>query len=152
MVKKTTEKTTETPVKKELVVKDVYYLGVGRRREAVARVQLSVEGDKSISVNGMPVEKYFQGEIAKYTYLEPLKATNNLNRFTISVKVNGSGQKGQLGAMVHGIARALLKVDEEKYRSILRKKGLVTRDPRTRERRKVGLGGKARREKQSPKR
>lgn len=151
MVKKVIEKTIEVEEKKP-AVKDQYYTAVGRRREAVARVQLSVEGDKSITVNGIPVEKYFYGEAAKQIYLEPLRTTNNLNRFTIRVKVNGSGNMGQLGAMVHGISRALLLVDPEKYKTMLRNKGLLTRDPRTRERRKVGLGGKARREKQSPKR
>ena len=81
----------------------------------------------------------------------PLKATSSVDRFAISIKVSGGGKKGQLGAIVHGISRALVLVDEAN-KKILRSLGLITRDPRVKERRKVGTGGKARREKQSPKR
>ncbi len=128
-----------------------YYLGIGRRKEAVARVKLTLDKGPML-VNGMPIEKYFSGEIAKKLYLEPFRTTNTLNHFGVNIKVYGSGNKGQLGAVVHGISRALLVVDTPKYRSILKDKGFLTRDPRTRERRKVGTGGKARRAKQSPKR
>lgn len=131
--------------------KPSYYLGVGRRREAVARVKLTLDKGPML-VNGMPIEKYFSGEVAKKFYLEPFRTTNTLNHFGVDIKVFGSGNKGQLGAVVHGIARALLAVDTPKYRSLLKSKGFLTRDPRTRERRKVGRGGKARRAKQSPKR
>lgn len=149
-VKKETPKKEETVVK-EPVSKAKYYTGVGRRKSAVARAQLLLEGDKSITVNGISVEKYFSSMVAKQLFFEPLKTTNNLARFTIKIKVEGSGNMGQLGAAIHAMSRALLEVDP-KYRAVLRKKGLLTRDPRVRERRKVGRGGKARRAKQSPKR
>jgi small subunit ribosomal protein S9 len=103
-------------------------------------------------VNNIPVEKYFSSALFENIYSEPFKITNTQGRFTVDVKISGSGNKGQLKAMVHGIARALVLVDPEKNKTILRRRGLLTRDPRTRERRKIGHGGKARREKQSPKR
>lgn len=149
------KKKTEEPKTKEIkITKDhkAYYVGTGRRREAVAQVRLTTGGSGEIIVNEKPVEKYFTANLAKQIYLEPFRATDTMDRFTVTVKVRGSGQKGQLIAMVHGISRALLVVDNDKYRTILRRKGFLTRDPRTRERRKVGHGGKARREKQSPKR
>ena len=79
------------------------------------------------------------------------KIIDNKNRFAISIKTSGGGKNGQLEAIVHGISRSLSKVDEN-YRSALKKNGFLTRDPRKKERRKVGTGGKARRAKQSPKR
>ncbi len=118
----------------------------------MARVKLSLDGEKNIIVNGKPIEEYFQGEICKHIYLEPLRTTNTVGRYTIAIKVEGSGKNSQLGAVVHGIARALNKADSDKFHTTLRHKGMLTRDSRTRERRKVGHGGKARRAKQSPKR
>lgn len=151
--------------KKPAVPSAVSYISaVGRRREAVARVRLySEEKDEidingglfkkgDIHVNGKPIGEYFPGEVAKISYLEPFRVTNTLNKFIITVKAAGGGKSGQLGAVVHGIARALEKFDKEKFTPILRKKNLLTRDSRVRERRKVGMGGKARRRKQSPKR
>lgn len=128
------------------------FLGVGRRKEAVARVRLTLDKEAVMLINGMPADIYFSGEVAKKILFEPFKCTNTLNRFKVDVKVYGSGKNGQLGAVIHGISRALLVVDTPKYRSILKSKGFLTRDPRTRERRKIGTGGKARRAKQSPKR
>ena len=81
----------------------------------------------------------------------PLKLTQNEGRFAISILTEGGGKNGQLEAIVHGLARALLLSDQG-YKVVLKKAGLLTRDPRKRERRKVGTGGKARRAKQSPKR
>ncbi|MBI1919367.1 30S ribosomal protein S9, partial [Candidatus Microgenomates bacterium] len=118
---------------------------VGRRREAVARVRLYSKGSGIITVNAKPVEEYFAGSVNKIFYLKPFTVTDTVGKFDITVKVEGGGLSGQLGAMVHGIARALSSLNKEKYRSLLKKQGLLTRDPRTRQRRMVGTGGKARR-------
>ncbi|MBI5619536.1 30S ribosomal protein S9 [Candidatus Gottesmanbacteria bacterium] len=141
-----------------------YYEAVGRRKESTARVRLYVVGDASVAVagqslekgamvvNGRKVEQYFPGEVAQKMYLEPFRTTNTLNRFAVSVKAVGGGLSGQLGAVIHGISRALEKVDREKFRPILKKRGFMTRDPRAKQRRKAGYAGKARARKQSPKR
>lgn len=156
--------TTGEKVTKPKNTKKEYIFAVGRRREATARVRLypSVKeniiwGDQEVKkgeifVNGKPVEKYFSSAVAKAQYIEPLRTTNNLNKLTFTIQVVGGGQFGQLEAVIHGMSRTLDKLDPEKYHAILRKKGFLTRDSRTRERRKVGRGGKARRVKQSPKR
>lgn len=143
------KKAEEKPVK--VVKKYDYLLTVGRRREAVARVRLYPKGQGTITVNSKPVEQYFQSEASKVVYMQPFKITATEGKFDITVKVSGGGSSGQLGAVVHGIARAIEKFDKE-HRLLLKKAGLLTRDPRTRERRMVGMGGKARRKKQSPKR
>ena len=104
-----------------------------------------------ILVNNKKAAEYFGAESEK-VYMEPFRVTNTQDKFAITAKVAGGGKAGQLDAVVLGIARALNTLDREKYRSLLKKKGLLTRDPRVRERRKVGMGGKARRRKQSPKR
>lgn len=139
-----------------------YIFAVGRRKEAVARVRLYTEKEITINgfivkrgeilVNNKPAEEYFNGNVAKVIYLEPFRVTNTINKFATTIKVRGGGKEGQLEAVVHGLARALVKFDKENFRSILKKKRMLTRDARTRERRKVGTGGKARRKKQSPKR
>lgn len=141
-----------------------YYEAVGRRREATARVRLYVVkdglvkiGDSEVAkgaivVNGRPAETYFPGEVYKKMFQEPFRTTNTMNRFVTSVKVVGGGLVGQLGAVIHGVSRALEKVDKDKFRPILKKRGFMTRDPRAKERRKAGLAGKARAKKQSPKR
>jgi small subunit ribosomal protein S9 len=149
---KKTDLETKTKETKTATSQKTYYMGIGRRKEAVARVKLITGGQGEIMVNNIPVEKYFSSALFENIYSEPFKITNTQGRFTVDVKISGSGNKGQLKAMVHGIARALVLVDPEKNKTILRRRGLLTRDPRTRERRKIGHGGKARREKQSPKR
>lgn len=146
--------------------KDItYYEAVGRRRESTARIRCYIvsKKDKTVSVNGAMLkqgsitindkssEEYFPAEAEKNTLVKPLVLTDNLDRFVISIHVMGGGKNGQLEAIVHGISRALCIVDGEN-RAVLKKEGLLTRDPRVRERRKVGKGGKARRKKQSPKR
>jgi len=128
-----------------------YTYAVGRRRTASARVRLFKGKGKSI-VNDTPIEKYFPGAIYKNAYTKPFELTETLGKYYVTVRVVGGGSKGQLGATVHGIARALSKLDTETLRPPLKKAGLLTRDPRKRERRKVGMGGKARRKRQSPKR
>jgi len=141
-----------------------YYEAVGRRKESSARVRLYVANGETVTVNGAdlakgsltvnsrPAEKYFPGEVYKKMYLEPFRTTNTLNRFVTSLKVKGGGLSGQLGAVIHAISRALIKVDLEKFKPILKKRGFMTRDPRAKERRKAGFAGKARARKQSPKR
>ncbi len=143
--------------------KKEYIFAVGRRKEAVARVRLYANakasvlwGDQEVKkgeifVNKIPADKYFYGDSAKIEYMRPFKITN-FDKFIVTALVEGGGKKGQLDAMVMGISRALNLLDREKFRPLLKKKGLLTRDSRVRERRKVGTGGKARRKKQSPKR
>lgn len=144
---------TDKPKTKE---KETYYEAVGRRKEATARVRLHVSGTESqkgtIVVNGKNAETYFPGEVFKKMYQEPLRTTNTVGRFAITIKTRGGGLMSQMGAVVLGMSRALEKVDKEKMRPILKKRGFLTRDARIKERRKAGLAGKARAKKQSPKR
>lgn len=128
-----------------------YIYTVGRRRSASARVRL-FRGKGESTVNGKPISKYFPGIIAKDKWTKPFKLTETSDKYYVTVKVVGGGKNGQLDAVVHGIARALTKAKEDEFRPVLKKAGLLTRDSRIRERRKVGTGGKARRKKQSPKR
>ena len=140
-----------------------YIFAVGRRRTAVARVRLYSKVPDGLKfeeyivkkgdmiVNGKNINEYFSGSVSKSVYENPLKLTNNLNKYAITAKIAGGGQQSQLGAFILGLSRVLVIVDKES-RAILKKNGLLTRDPRIRERRKVGMGGKARRKRQSPKR
>ena len=137
-------------IKPKTAKKD-YTFAVGRRKTANARVRLYAK-DGDLIVNEMPAGQYFTTKKAQLRYLEPFKATNTVGKFSFSAKVAGSGKFGQLDAVVHGVARALAKFDTEAFRPLLKKAGLLTRDPRMKERRKAGKGGKARRTKQSPKR
>lgn len=144
--------------------KTLFYQAVGRRKRATARVRLYpvlkgkiIVNEKELAkndfiVNGRLATVYFPGEVSAKKYLEPLRLTDNLDRFAISAKVEGSGLSSQLGAVVHGISKALLLIDKETYRLPLKKSAFLTRDPREKERRKAGLAGKARAGKQSPKR
>lgn len=141
-----------------------FYQAIGRRKEATATIRLypKIAGDirrgdllikkGTIVVNDKPIEDYWPGKVAEVEYLEPFRTTNTLGRFTVSAKISGSGKSSQLGAFVHGVARALEKVDPHKFRPILKKKGFLTRDARVKERRKAGLAQSARAKKQSPKR
>lgn len=132
-------------------IKKTWTYAVGRRRTASARVRL-FKGRGENLVNDKPISEYFPGDISEVVYMEPFKIADVEKKYYVTVKVVGGGKDGQLGATVHGIARVLNKVDREKFRPSLKKAGLLTRDARMRERRKVGTGGKARRKKQSPKR
>lgn len=142
-----------------------YYEGVGRKKESVARVRLYVpDKEKTVTLKGnkikqgqivlnfKPIDEYFPSLAEKVSYLKPLHLTESVDRFVVSILVRGGGKKGQMDALQLGLSRALLKTDEKTVRPILKKEGLLTRDSRIRERRKVGTGGKARRAKQSPKR
>ena len=128
-----------------------YTFSVGRRRSASARVRL-FKGKGENLVNGMAIEQYFPGTINKVIWQKPFKLTETEGKYFVTVKVAGGGKSGQLDAVILGISRALALAEKEEFRPPLKKAGLLARDPRIRERRKVGMGGKARRKKQSPKR
>jgi len=156
----------ELPLKKNNKnAKRDYIFAVGRRKSAVARVRIyqSVKADLvwgetpvkkgELFVNQKPIAEYFSGEVSRRLYTEPLRVTNaHQQNFAFTIKVAGGGPSSQLQAVIAGIANSLSKLDEEKYRPTLKKKGFLTRDARVRERRVVGMGGKSRRKKQSPKR
>lgn len=128
-----------------------YIPAIGRRKQAVARIRLFKTSGETL-VNDQPIEKYFPGAVFKSIYLEPFITAGVEGKYHATIKVLGSGKNGQLGAVVLGLARALVKLNTEKFRVVLKKKGLLTRDPRKRQRRMIGMGGKSRRKKQSPKR
>lgn len=113
------------------------FSGTGRRKESVARVRL-VAGEGIIVVNGKPSAEYFHGGAEAEQLAQPFSVTNTLRRFNVMVKVAGGGLHAQLDAIRHGIARALLQANPD-FRAALRKAGLLTRDPRARERKKYGL-------------
>ena len=123
--------------------------GTGRRKTAVARVYLR-PGKGAISVNGKPVDEFFSRETGRMVVRQPLVLTNNLSTFDIVINVDGGGESGQAGAVRHGITRALIEHDAA-LKTVLKKAGLVTRDAREVERKKVGLH-KARRRGQYSKR
>lgn len=126
-----------------------YYYGTGRRKSSVARVFLKA-GTGNIIVNEKPVDQYFSRETGRMIVRQPLELTNNLGAFDVMVNVFGGGESGQAGAVRHGITRALIDYDAA-LKAALKKAGLVTRDAREVERKKVGLR-KARRAKQFSKR
>jgi len=157
------DKTVQETISKESpknVQKD-FIFAIGRRKSSTAQVRLykkdaTVWGTTEVKkgefvVNNKPALAYF-GKSFESVYRQPLQATGTENKFAVSIKVSGGGKMGQLDAAVLAIARGLDKIDREKFHTILKKKGMLTRDPRVRERRKVGMGGKSRRRKQSPKR
>jgi len=113
------------------------FQGTGRRKSAIARVTL-VPGKGKITVNERDIENYFGLETLKVIVRNPLILTETVGKFDVLVNVHGGGYTGQAGAIRHGIARALLKVDDE-LRSSLKKAGFLTRDPRMKERKKYGL-------------
>ncbi|HET8881153.1 MAG TPA: 30S ribosomal protein S9 [Solimonas sp.] len=126
-----------------------YKYGTGRRKTAAARVFLK-PGSGEISINDKTVEAYFGRETSRMLVRQPLEVTDSVGRFDLKVTVAGGGPNGQAGAIRHGITRALIQYDEE-FRKPLRAAGLVTRDAREVERKKVGLH-KARRAPQYSKR
>ena len=126
-----------------------YYYGTGRRKSAVARVFIKA-GKGSFVVNDKPVDEFFARETGRMIVRQPLELTKNLANFDIKVNVYGGGENGQAGAVRHGIARALIEYDAT-LKPVLSASGLVTRDAREVERKKVGLH-KARRRKQFSKR
>jgi small subunit ribosomal protein S9 len=132
------------------MAEDTLYTATGRRKTSTARVFLK-SGKDGFTVNDKPIEEYFSGKTKASVYTRPFKVTNTLNRFTATIKVTGGGSESQLGAVVHGLSRALMKVDPA-LKSQLRKHRLLTRDSRMKESRKYGLAQAARAKKSSPKR
>ena len=115
-----------------------YYEGLGRRKAATARVRLHLDPEVGFVVNEKSLDEYFTRTVDQVDVLEPLKVCDTEGRFGVTVKVMGGGVTGQAGAVRLGIARALLKVDPE-LRKTLRQHGMLTRDPRAKERKKPGL-------------
>ncbi len=128
-----------------------YIYASGRRRTSSARARI-LKGKGITTVNSRPIDEYFPGAIFKEIWSKPFRTIDVEDKFYATVRVMGGGVKGQLEAVTHAVAKALAKESKEQFRPHLKKAGLLTRDSRTRERRKVGMGGKSRRKKQSPKR
>ena len=116
-----------------------YFYGTGRRKKSVARVRL-YPGTGSITINGRDISDYFGLETLKLIVNQPFGVTETVGKFDIVANVNGGGFSGQAGAIRHGVARALLSAKDE-YKPLLKKAGLLTRDPRMKERKKYGLKG-----------
>ena len=119
------------------MAEQTYFYGTGRRKESVARVRL-MPGSGAIIVNGVPYEERFPRLEQRQTVIKPLMVTDNIGKYNAVVKVAGGGVSGQSGAICHGIARALVVADENNKLG-LRQSGLLTRDARTKERKKPGL-------------
>ncbi len=132
------------------------FLGTGRRKSSSARVTLT-PGKGKITINGRDIHEYMPHEVLVMDLMQPLEVTNNVNTFDVEINVRGGGYSGQTGAIRLGITRALLEYDkanegkEDSYRAILKKNGFITRDSRSKERKKPGLK-KARRAPQFSKR
>jgi len=118
------------PEKKE------YYIAVGRRKESIARVRIC-SGTGAIIVNKRAFDEYFPRETHRIIVMRPLEVTSLAGKYDVFANINGGGESGQAGALRHGIARAILKLDESQ-RITLKKDGLLTRDPRAKERKKYG--------------
>ena len=114
-----------------------YFYGTGRRKKSVARVRL-YPGTGSVTINGRTMDEYFGLETLKLIINQPFNVTETVGKFDIVANVKGGGFSGQAGAIRHGVARALLTADEA-YKPLLKKAGLLTRDPRMKERKKYGL-------------
>lgn len=113
------------------------YYGTGRRKKSIARVRL-VPGEGNVLINKRDIEEYFNYETLKREVKQPLVLTDTLSKYDVIATVNGGGFTGQAGALRHGIARALVKSDEE-LRGALKRAGFLTRDARAKERKKYGL-------------
>jgi len=118
--------------------KDIYW-ATGRRKTAVARVRI-FSGKGKININGEPSEKYFPREILQWIVKQPFDVTESTGKYDIIANVKGGGKSGQAGAVRHGVARVLVKVNSS-LRQPLREAGFITRDPRMKERKKYGQKG-----------
>jgi small subunit ribosomal protein S9 len=116
-----------------------YFEGIGRRKESTARVRLHTGGTGKLTVNDKAGEAYLVQFDSIAKVMHPLILVGQERAYDITVKVSGGGVTGQAEAIRLGVARALLKIDEEQFRPMLRHAGLLTRDPRTKERKKAGL-------------
>ncbi len=121
------------------MVKEMKYTATGRRKESVARVELT-PGNGEFIINKRILDGYFGREVSRMQVRQPLILTNVLNKLNVRVNVTGGGLSGQAGAICHAIARALLKYDSS-FKSLLRKNHFLTRDPRMKERKKYGQKG-----------
>ena len=119
------------------MAKSARFYGTGRRKKSVARVYL-MPGKGEIVIDKRPIDDYFGFETLKVIVRQPMAATDTVDKYDVLVNVRGGGYTGQAGAIRHGIARALLQVDED-FRPVLKKAGYLTRDPRMKERKKYGL-------------
>jgi small subunit ribosomal protein S9 len=115
------------------------YYATGKRKNSIARVWM-MPGSGKVTINEKPMEQYFGRDVLKMIIRQPFEVTGTLDKFDVLVSVLGGGNSGQAGAIRHGISKALLAVDAES-RSKLRKEGLLTRDPRAKERKKYGQKG-----------
>ncbi len=118
--------------------KKVQYWGTGRRKKAIARVRLIPGGNGTITINKRDIDNYFGLDTLKLIVRQPLELVEATGKFDVCVNVCGGGYTGQAGAIRHGIARALVLADEA-YKAELKKAGFLTRDSRTKERKKYGL-------------
>lgn len=118
--------------------KKTYHYGTGRRKSSVARVHIYPNGSGNITINNRDIETYFGLETLKFIVRQPLITTSVIGRVDIEAVVTGGGVSGQAGAIRHGIARALIRMNEE-LRPALKQAGFLTRDPRMKERKKYGL-------------
>ncbi|HBB86823.1 MAG TPA: 30S ribosomal protein S9 [Blastocatellia bacterium] len=118
---------------------DIQYYGTGRRKSATARVYLRA-GDGAVKINRKPFETYFPNETLRMIIRQPLQLTETTGKFDLLVNVKGGGPAGQAGAIRHGITRALMEYNSD-LRPALKEAGLVTRDPRIKERKKYGQKG-----------
>jgi len=141
---------TNIPTMTKSPSKKTYTYSYGRRKSAVATVKLFAGKSENL-VNGDPVSKYFPGFSYLVKYERPFKVTETEGKFYYEAKIVGGGKVGQVEALFLAISRSLIKLNHD-YQPALRQAGLLTVDSRVRERRMVGTGGKARRQKQSPKR
>ena len=114
-----------------------YFYGTGRRKSSIARVRL-YPGSGKITINGRDIDDYFGLETLKLVINQPFGVTNTVGKYDIVANVKGGGISGQAGAIRHGVSRALLLADDS-YRTLLKKAGFLTRDPRMKERKKYGL-------------
>jgi len=117
----------------------IQYYGTGKRKSSTARIFLT-PGTGKVVINSVDYQKYFHGKTQHGIILQPLKITENLEKFDLFINVSGGGYNGQAGAIRHGVSRALLEFDPE-LRPTLKKAGFLTRDPRIKERKKYGQPG-----------
>ena len=115
-----------------------YFYGTGRRKKSVARVRL-YPGTGTVTINGRDIDDYFGLETLKLIVNQPFAVTSTEGKFDVVCTAAGGGISGQAGAIRHGISRALLLLADDSYRTLLKKAGLLTRDPRMKERKKYGL-------------
>ena len=138
-------------VKVNKKAKKDYVYASGKRRTASARARI-YRGKGELTINGKSIEKYIPGVLYKDIFTKPFRIVDAGDKYYETVRVRGGGVIGQVEAAAHAIAKALAKVEKENFRPLLKSAGLLSRDSRIRQRRNVGMGGKSRRQKQSPKR